>query len=81
MLVFFDLKPGAKDGFRTPTGFRLVDEEDAYLASGNGGPRICMEIDDFSSLNTGSPNTGLEVRDYFRPLSASCWAILSIVHL
>eukprot|EP00243_Klebsormidium_subtile_P003714 TRINITY_DN17304_c0_g1_i1.p1 TRINITY_DN17304_c0_g1~~TRINITY_DN17304_c0_g1_i1.p1 ORF type:complete len:664 (+),score=144.66 TRINITY_DN17304_c0_g1_i1:104-1993(+) len=60
MLVFFAHIPGAKDGFRTPTGFRLADEEDAYLASGNGGPRICMEIDDFSSLNTGSPNWQVE---------------------
>jgi hypothetical protein len=50
---FSKRKPGSKDGFRTPTGFRLVDGEDAYLASNNGGPRICMEIDDFTSLNSG----------------------------
>ncbi|GAQ87052.1 hypothetical protein KFL_003280060 [Klebsormidium nitens] len=64
MLEFFEeYKPEAKYGFRTPTGFRLADEEDAYLASGNGGPRICMEIDDFSSLNTDSPNW--QVKSFF----------------
>lgn len=64
MLAFFDLTRGAKDGFRTPTGFRLVDQEDAYLAYGNGGPRVCMQVDDFSSLNTGTPNRPVEVRNY-----------------
>lgn len=51
-----------KEKLRTPTGFRIVGEEAAYLSLGSGGPHMCMEIDDFTSLSTGKFNMAVYVR-------------------
>eukprot|EP00884_Botryococcus_braunii_P016761 jgi/Botrbrau1/3769/Bobra.0183s0004.1 len=53
MRIVYELNDKVKGRLRTPTGFRVVAEEPAYLATSNGGARMCMEIDDFTSLSSG----------------------------
>ncbi|KAK9807747.1 hypothetical protein WJX72_007930 [[Myrmecia] bisecta] len=40
-------------GMRTPSGFRFVQEEESYLGYGAGGPRVCIELDDFVGPSFG----------------------------
>eukprot|EP00245_Coleochaete_scutata_P003915 TRINITY_DN1598_c0_g2_i1.p1 TRINITY_DN1598_c0_g2~~TRINITY_DN1598_c0_g2_i1.p1 ORF type:complete len:684 (+),score=86.02 TRINITY_DN1598_c0_g2_i1:83-2053(+) len=70
ILAYLEKCPWRKGSFRTPTGFRLVAEDDAYLSAGNGGPRICMEIDDFVGLNDNGDETNKPVEDIVRIMMA-----------
>lgn len=68
MVQVYDMNEKVKSRMRTPTGFRIVGEEAAYLAPGSGGPHMCMEIDDFTSLSTAKFNLAVYVRPCCAPL-------------